>query len=150
MRGNGGEKKAFKQTGVGSAVPQTREKHMESTSREDLQSILPYLPVVLRSSSLFWPSQVVEALKAMARGPEHSRVHSGELLSHAISHLKHALTLSTDPLAPSALEGYALFFDQVNNSFTTTNFVTLSSRKHPSILFMYSLYLSHSYDNDTK
>ncbi|KAL6971831.1 poly(ADP-ribose) glycohydrolase, partial [Sarracenia purpurea var. burkii] len=32
--------------------------------REDLKSILPYLPVVIRSSKLFWPSQVVEALKA--------------------------------------------------------------------------------------
>ncbi|KAK9947260.1 hypothetical protein M0R45_002894 [Rubus argutus] len=41
--------------------------------REELKSILAYLPVVVRSWSLFWPSQAVEALKELARGPEHSR-----------------------------------------------------------------------------
>lgn len=111
-------------------MPQT--ERMEG--REDLKSILPYLPVELRSSSLFWPSQVVETLKAMARGPEHSRVHSGELLFLAISHLRQSLTLSTDPLAPSAREGYALFFDQVIIHLLP-RFRYTFMEKHPSILF---------------
>lgn len=82
-------------------------------SREDLKSILPYLPLVMRSSTLFWPSQVVEALKAMARGPLHSRVDSGELLFLAISDLRHSLSLSNHHFAPSFPQGYALFFDEL-------------------------------------
>nr|XP_023912460.1 poly(ADP-ribose) glycohydrolase 1-like isoform X2 [Quercus suber] len=82
-------------------------------SREDLNSILPYLPLVMRSSTLFWPSQVVEALKAMARGPLHSRVDSGELLFLAISDLRHSLSLSNHHFAPSFPQGYALFFDEL-------------------------------------
>uniref|UniRef100_A0A5B6ZCL6 poly(ADP-ribose) glycohydrolase n=1 Tax=Davidia involucrata TaxID=16924 RepID=A0A5B6ZCL6_DAVIN len=83
--------------------------------REDLRSILPYLPLVLRSSSLFWPSQVVEALKALSRGPDHSKVDSGELLFLAISDIRHSLTLtlSAESLASSAADGYALFFDDL-------------------------------------
>ncbi|KAJ7949870.1 Poly(ADP-ribose) glycohydrolase 1 [Quillaja saponaria] len=82
-------------------------------NREDLKSILPYLPLLLRSSTLFWPPQVVEALKAMARGPDHSRVDSGELLFLAISDLRNCLCLSSEPLAPSTPQGYALFFDEL-------------------------------------
>ncbi|CAB4319302.1 unnamed protein product [Prunus armeniaca] len=81
--------------------------------REDLKSILEYLPVVVRTWNLFWPSQVVEALKALARGPEHSGVHSGELLFSAISDLRCSLSLSSHPLPPSAPHGYALFFDEL-------------------------------------
>lgn len=82
--------------------------------REDLRSILPYLPVVLRSSTLFWPSQVVEALKTLSRGPQHSRVDSGEVFFIAISDLRHSLSLShSDRLASVAADGYALFFDDL-------------------------------------
>ncbi|KAF7133377.1 hypothetical protein RHSIM_Rhsim09G0002700 [Rhododendron simsii] len=84
--------------------------------REDLRSLLPYLPVVSRSSSLFWPSQVVEALKALSRGPHHSRVDSGEVLFLAIADLRQSLSLTqfSDSLAFAAADGYSLFFDDVN------------------------------------
>ncbi|XP_054812979.1 poly(ADP-ribose) glycohydrolase 1-like isoform X2 [Prosopis cineraria] len=81
--------------------------------REDLRSILPFLPLLLRSSSLFWPSQVVEALKTLGRGPLHSLVDSGELLFLAISDLRNSLCLSNQPLAPSVAQGYAFFFDEL-------------------------------------
>lgn len=81
--------------------------------REDLNSILEYLPVVLRSSSLFWPSQVVEALKALSRGPDHSKVDSGEVLFLAISDLRHSLNLSSYELAFSTADGFSLFFDDL-------------------------------------
>ncbi|XAR64530.1 Poly(ADP-ribose) glycohydrolase [Bertholletia excelsa] len=88
-------------------------KRPNMEDREDLRSILEYLPVVLRSSSLFWPSQVVEALTALSRGPEHSRVDSGEVLFVTISDLRRSLFLthSSERLASCAAEGYALFFD---------------------------------------
>ncbi|KAF7133044.1 hypothetical protein RHSIM_Rhsim09G0002600 [Rhododendron simsii] len=84
--------------------------------REDLRSLLPYLPVVSRSSSLFWPSQVVEALKALSGGPHHSRVDSGEVLFLAIADLRQSLSLTqfSDSLAFAAADGYSLFFDDVN------------------------------------
>ncbi|XP_050126615.1 poly(ADP-ribose) glycohydrolase 1-like isoform X1 [Malus sylvestris] len=81
--------------------------------REDLKSILEYLPVVVRSCSLFWPPQVVDALKVLAGGPDQSGVHSGELLFIAISDLRHSLLLSSHPFAPSAPYGYALFFNEL-------------------------------------
>ncbi|XP_050383404.1 poly(ADP-ribose) glycohydrolase 1-like [Argentina anserina] len=82
--------------------------------REDLKSILGYLPVVARSWSLFWPSQVVETLKDLARGPDHSRVNSGEVLFVAISDLRRSLSVSSSlPLSPCAADGYALFFDEI-------------------------------------
>ncbi|XP_042478094.1 poly(ADP-ribose) glycohydrolase 1-like [Macadamia integrifolia] len=81
-------------------------------NREDLISILPFLPVELSSSSLFWPSQVVEGLKALSRGPEHSRVDSGEVLFLAISDFRDSLGFS-ERLGVSTAEGYALFFDEL-------------------------------------
>ena len=81
-------------------------------SRDDLKSILAYLPVLVRSTNLFWPSKVVEALKEMAQGPDHSRVNSGEVLFVAIRDMRSSLSL-LQPLAPFASEGYALFFDEV-------------------------------------
>ncbi|KAI8537138.1 hypothetical protein RHMOL_Rhmol09G0002400 [Rhododendron molle] len=83
--------------------------------REDLRSILAYLPVVSRSSSLFWPSQVVEALKALSSGPHHSRVDSGEVLFLAIADLRQSLSLThfSDSLAFAAADGYSLFFDDL-------------------------------------
>ena len=82
-------------------------------NREDLKSILPYLPLKLESSTLAWPHQVIEALKSLSQGPSHSRVDSGEVLFLAISDLRNSLSLSPHLLAPSAADGYALFFDEV-------------------------------------
>ncbi|KAI3676820.1 hypothetical protein L1987_86433 [Smallanthus sonchifolius] len=82
-------------------------------NREDLNSILEFLPVVLRSSALFWPSQVVEALKALSKGPEHSKVDSGDVLFLAISDLRQSLSLSADSLAFSTADGFSLYFDDL-------------------------------------
>ncbi|XP_057957070.1 poly(ADP-ribose) glycohydrolase 1 isoform X2 [Malania oleifera] len=82
-------------------------------NREDLASILPFLPVLLRSSSLSWPPQVVEALKALSSGPHHSSIDSGVLLFLAISDIRSSLSLSSQRLASSAADGYALFFDDL-------------------------------------
>ncbi|WVZ13163.1 hypothetical protein V8G54_017693 [Vigna mungo] len=76
---------------------------------EELQSILPYLPLLMRSSSLFWPSQAVETLRELGGG----RVDSGHLLFQAISDLRKALSLSSQPLSSSTSLGYELFFDEV-------------------------------------
>ncbi|CAI9104078.1 OLC1v1002689C2 [Oldenlandia corymbosa var. corymbosa] len=83
------------------------------SSNPDLKSILPYLPLHLRSSSLFWPPQVVEALKALSQGPGQSNVNSGQLLSLAISDIRNSLNYSSRSISTSALEGYALFFDDL-------------------------------------
>ncbi|GMH29695.1 hypothetical protein Nepgr_031538 [Nepenthes gracilis] len=80
--------------------------------REVLRSILPFLPVKLESSSLVWPGPVIEALKALSRGPSHSRVDSGEVLFVAISDLRDSLSLSSRSLAFGTGHGYALFFDE--------------------------------------
>ncbi|KAL2349430.1 hypothetical protein Fmac_003430 [Flemingia macrophylla] len=77
--------------------------------REELSSILPYLPLVMRSSSPFWPSQAVETLRELGTG----RVNSAHHFFVAISDLRNSLSLSSEPLAPSASHGYALFFDEV-------------------------------------
>lgn len=83
-------------------------------NREDLKSMLPFLPLLLRSSNLFWPSQVVESLKTLSKGPFYSKVESGELLFNAISNIRDSLALpSLHRLSPFAHEGYALFFDEV-------------------------------------
>lgn len=82
-------------------------------TREALTSILPYLPLILRSSALFWPPPMVEALKSLARGPLHSNVNSGQVFAIAISDLRNLLSLPDSALHPSALHGYALFFDDV-------------------------------------
>lgn len=84
-------------------------------NREDLNSILPCLPLLIRSSSLYWPPRVVEALKAMSEGPSHSRVDSGEVLWQAISDMRRSLSLSARLLSPSAPQGYALLFDEVSD-----------------------------------
>uniref|UniRef100_A0A0A0LHP6 PARG helical domain-containing protein n=1 Tax=Cucumis sativus TaxID=3659 RepID=A0A0A0LHP6_CUCSA len=89
------------------------EMEMVIGSREDLNSILPFLPLLLRSSTLFWPSQVVETLKSMAAGPDHSGVNSGEALFRSISNIRNSLSLSNHRLASSSQRGYALFFDKL-------------------------------------
>ncbi|KAJ0084500.1 hypothetical protein Patl1_30326 [Pistacia atlantica] len=80
--------------------------------REDLKSVLPCLPLLVRSSTLFWRSKVVEALKSMAKELEHSRVNLEEVLFVAICDIRSSLSLF-EPLAPFAVNGYALFFDDV-------------------------------------
>ncbi|XP_027167124.1 poly(ADP-ribose) glycohydrolase 1-like [Coffea eugenioides] len=85
----------------------------ELESEDDLKSILPYLPLHLCSSSLFWPPPVVVALKALSLGPHHSNVRSGQLLSLAISDLRSSLNYSSTSLSSSALHGYSLFFDDL-------------------------------------
>lgn len=77
-------------------------------NREDLKSIIPFLPLILRSSSLFWQPPILEALKALSKGPEHSNVDSGRLLALAISDLTNSFSFS-----PYALQGYSLFFDDL-------------------------------------
>ncbi|CAN1827410.1 Poly(ADP-ribose) glycohydrolase 1 [Linum perenne] len=81
--------------------------------REDLNSILPFLPVVLRSSRLFWPSQAVEVIKSLLKGPYISDVTSGESFFNFISELRSSLNLSPETLARYTPEGYALFFDEL-------------------------------------
>nr|GFB42042.1 poly(ADP-ribose) glycohydrolase 1-like isoform X2 [Tanacetum cinerariifolium] len=80
-------------------------------NRKDLNTIIGFLPVVLGSSSLFWPSQVVEALKALSKGPDHSKVDSGDILFLTISDIRQSLNLSGDVLAFSTGDGFSLFFD---------------------------------------
>lgn len=90
-------------------------------NREDLRSITGLLALRLRSSSLLWPSDVVDALKVLSRGPHHSRVQSGEVLFHAISDLRNSLGISAEQLAPYASEGYAHFFDELMSVDESTN-----------------------------
>ncbi|XP_072970756.1 poly(ADP-ribose) glycohydrolase 1-like isoform X3 [Typha angustifolia] len=81
--------------------------------REDLDSILPFLPLVLRSSSLFWPPKSLESLKALSLGPDVSRVDSGEVLFDAILDLRDSIGLSSEKLAAKSADGYVLFFDEL-------------------------------------
>ncbi|XP_073004032.1 poly(ADP-ribose) glycohydrolase 1-like isoform X1 [Typha latifolia] len=81
--------------------------------REDLDSILPFLPLVLRSSSLFWPPKSLESLKALALGPDVSHVDSGEVLFDVILDLRDSIGLSSEKLAAKSADGYVLFFDEL-------------------------------------
>lgn len=81
--------------------------------REDLETILAYLPLEIQVSSLSWPSShLVEVLEALTKGPSHSRVVSGQTLSDCISDMRQSLSLISH-LSYPALQGYALFFDEV-------------------------------------
>ncbi|XP_060208779.1 poly(ADP-ribose) glycohydrolase 1-like isoform X2 [Lycium barbarum] len=83
-------------------------------NREDLTSILPFLPLCLRSSSsLFWPPPVVVALKSLSFGPHYSNVNSGQLLFLAISDIRNCLSLPDYSISSSASDGFALFFDDL-------------------------------------
>ncbi|CAA6668144.1 unnamed protein product [Spirodela intermedia] len=82
-------------------------------SRQDLASILPLMPLTLRSSSLFWPPKAVDALKALSLGPDVSRVDSGKILFDAIIELRDSVRLSGEPLAFTAADGYTVFFDEL-------------------------------------
>ena len=83
---------------------------------KELRSILPYLPLRLLSSSLFWPSQAAETLSELAGG----RVDSGHQFFQAISRLRSALSLSSEPFSPSTSLGYSVFFDEVTLLFSLT------------------------------
>jgi poly(ADP-ribose) glycohydrolase len=80
-------------------------------ARGDLLSALPFLPVVLRGGALFWPPVAQESLRALALGPDVSRVASGDVLADALTDLRLALALP--PLPVRAAEGFALFFDDL-------------------------------------
>ncbi|KAJ8774097.1 hypothetical protein K2173_009528 [Erythroxylum novogranatense] len=83
-------------------------------TREDLGSIVSLLPLLIRSSNVFWPSQAVELLKTLSKGPAFSNVNTGETLFVAISDLRGLIpTLPANRLAPFSHEGYALFFDEL-------------------------------------
>lgn len=107
-------------------------------TREDLKSLLPFLPLVVRSSSLFWPSRVVEALKALSEGPDINNVNSGESLFAAISDIRNSLSLCAEPLAPSAPEGYSLFFDEVTTFSFLCFWVFFPSPRNPDSVTSYS------------
>ncbi|VVB07465.1 unnamed protein product [Arabis nemorensis] len=80
--------------------------------REDLRSILQYLPLVAQSSSLVWPPSVEEELQTMSRGPSESMVNSGERLALHMKNMKRSLSLNPSDLADYELKGYALYFDK--------------------------------------
>lgn len=86
-------------------------------SREDLNTIFPFLPLILRSSSLFWPPKALAVLKALSNGPDYSGVDSGAIFFDAIIDLRDCIFLSGERLAPSAHRGYVIFFDQVRISW---------------------------------
>ncbi|GER27934.1 poly(ADP-ribose) glycohydrolase [Striga asiatica] len=77
--------------------------------REDFRSILPFLPVIIRSDAAHWPPPVEEALRYLSRGTSQSNVNSGQLFALAIADLRNSLGVST--LHPSASLGLSLFFD---------------------------------------
>ncbi|EPS70336.1 hypothetical protein M569_04424 [Genlisea aurea] len=70
------------------------------------------LKCLLRSSALFWPPPIVVALKNLAKGPDASNVHSGELFAVAIASMRDSLGLPD--LHSSASLGFSLFFDEVS------------------------------------
>ncbi|TVU44097.1 hypothetical protein EJB05_03529 [Eragrostis curvula] len=80
-------------------------------ARGDLRSALPYLPVVLRGGALFWPPAAQEPLRALALGPDVSRVVSGDVLADALTDLR--LALAQPPLPNRAADGFARFFDDL-------------------------------------
>ena len=80
-------------------------------ARGDLRSVLPFLPVVLHGGALFWPPAAQESLRALALGPDVSRVATGDVLADALTDLRLALALPA--LSPRAADGLALFFDDL-------------------------------------
>lgn len=97
--------------------------------REDLRSILQYLPLVAQSSSLVWPPSVEEVLQTMSRGPSESMVNSGETLVLHMTNMRRSLSLNPSEVGVYALQGYALFFDKVASSVLGSFFLGCLSRK---------------------
>ncbi|KAF3341763.1 poly(ADP-ribose) glycohydrolase 1-like protein [Carex littledalei] len=82
-------------------------------NRSDLNSILPFLPLSIRASSLSWSERAEDSLKALSLGPTVSHVDSGEVLFDFILDLRDSLDLySQPPLASRAQHGFSLFFDE--------------------------------------
>ncbi|KAF3640379.1 Poly(ADP-ribose) glycohydrolase 1 [Capsicum annuum] len=82
-------------------------------NKEDLKSILPFLPLSLSSSSLSWPPPVVEALSTLSKGPHHSKINSGELLFISIFDMRNSLSLPEFSIDAYASRGLAFFFDHL-------------------------------------
>ncbi|KAJ3683507.1 hypothetical protein LUZ60_013734 [Juncus effusus] len=83
-------------------------------NRSDLNSILPFLPLTLRSSSLVWPERAQDLLNTLTKGPTVSHVATGDSLFVFVLALRESLGFSTElPLAPSAADGFSRFFDQI-------------------------------------
>ncbi|KAK8950911.1 Poly(ADP-ribose) glycohydrolase 1 [Platanthera zijinensis] len=119
--------------------------------REDLKSILPLLPFILRSSSLFWPSKALESLKALALGPDLSRVSSGEILFDAIVDIRDSLGLSHERLASHAGDGYSLFFDELMSRMDSRAwFGEVVPKLATLLLQLPSLLEAHYLDSDEK
>ncbi|PIA25111.1 hypothetical protein AQUCO_12500020v1 [Aquilegia coerulea] len=116
-------------------------------NREDLKSIIPLLPLVLRSSSLFWSSRVVEALKSLSKGPNHSNVDSGEVFFLAISDIRSSLGLEKDPLAFLAADGYTLFFDELMSRAESKNWFEEIVPALASLLLKFPSLLEAHYKN---
>lgn len=81
--------------------------------REDLRSMLQYLPLVVQSSSMAWPPSLEQELQTMSAGPSESMVNSGEAFALRITSMRQSISLNASDLAPYASQGYALFFDEV-------------------------------------
>ncbi|XP_027361289.1 poly(ADP-ribose) glycohydrolase 1-like isoform X4 [Abrus precatorius] len=116
---------------------------MEMEKREDLNSILPFLPLLIRSSNLYWPSQAVEILRELASG----RVDSVEHLLDAISHIRNALSLSSQFCSSSALHGYALFLNDVMSEEESKQFLNEVVPAFGNLLLRLPSLLEAHYEN---
>lgn len=79
-------------------------------------SILPFIPLILRGNSFYWPPRAVDALKSLSKGPGSSLVDSGETLFDFIVDIRHELGLQNEVderWQKSVGKGYALFFDDL-------------------------------------
>ncbi|KAJ3700531.1 hypothetical protein LUZ61_004236 [Rhynchospora tenuis] len=83
--------------------------------RAHVKSILPFLPLELRGSSLAWPEAAGDSLKSLSLGPTVSGIDCGNQLFGFIVALRDSLGFSSSqpPLSPHASDGFSLFFDQL-------------------------------------
>ncbi|KAG0489905.1 hypothetical protein HPP92_006768 [Vanilla planifolia] len=119
--------------------------------REDLKSILPFLPFVVRSSSIFWPPKAAESFKALTLGPDASGVDSGAVLFDAILDIRESLGLSFERLEPNAADGYCLFFDDLmSRADSRVWFGEVLPKLGNLLLRLPSLLEAHYLDSDEK
>ncbi|GER42084.1 poly(ADP-ribose) glycohydrolase [Striga asiatica] len=114
-------------------------------SRADFRSILPFLPVILRSSAVLWPPSVAEALKSLSKGPVHSNVNSGQLFALALADLRNSLGLH--PISPSASLGLSLFFDDLMNKDEAENWFQQVVPRLADLLLRLPALLDSHYQN---
>ncbi|KAL6582013.1 hypothetical protein OROMI_006027 [Orobanche minor] len=114
-------------------------------SRDDFRSILPFLPVILRSSAVFWPPSVVEALKTLSQGPSHSNVNSGQLFALIITDLRNSLGLFS--LHSSASLGLSLYFDDLMNKDEAEKWFQQVVPRLADLLLMLPALLDSHYQN---